>query len=280
MEAGIASAAAVPQPLARAREGRRRYLAGVFALAALYYGAAHIGYALEVAGPVGAIVWLPVGVGVAFLYLGGLRFWPGVLVGDLLVNDYSALPLGTALGQTCGNVLEVLTVAFLMRRLTDAPLSSVRGLGRMLVAIVAGCVVSATIGTLCSLLGDVIAGSDVPKVWRTWWLGDACGALARVLSAAWRTVGRYHALVEISTRLGRASDHEMHAPVLSQLVPILERGRRDGSFDAELPVEWMLTVALEIVHAASRAVSSGHLDDEQAERLLVTTVLGALAQRA
>ena len=49
----------------------------------------------------------PSGVGIAFLYLGGLRFWPGVLVGDLLANDYSALPLGSALGQTAGNVLEV-----------------------------------------------------------------------------------------------------------------------------------------------------------------------------
>ena len=47
---------------------------------------------MEFAGPVAAIVWLPVGVAIAFLYLGGLGLWPGVLVGDLLVNDYSALP--------------------------------------------------------------------------------------------------------------------------------------------------------------------------------------------
>src|SRR3954469_20981711 len=115
MEAGIASAAAVPQPLTEVRERRRRYVVGVLALAALYYGAAQIGFALEVAGPVAAIVWLPVGVGVAFLYLGGLRFWPGVLIADLLVNDYSALPVGSALGQTCGNVLEIITIAVLMR---------------------------------------------------------------------------------------------------------------------------------------------------------------------
>jgi TetR/AcrR family transcriptional repressor of mexCD-oprJ operon len=109
--------------------------------------------------------------------------------------------------------------------------------------------------------------------------GDPAEALARVLAAAWRTVGRYHALVAISTRLGRASDHAMHAPVLSQLAPILERGRRDGSFDPSLPTEWMLAVALEIVHAASRAVASGQLEPDEAERLLTTTVLGALAQR-
>jgi hypothetical protein len=63
---------------------RARYLAGVVALAGAYYAAAKVGYELEFAGPVAAIVWLPAGVAISFLCLGGLRLWPGVLVGDLL----------------------------------------------------------------------------------------------------------------------------------------------------------------------------------------------------
>ena len=39
-----------------------------------------------------------------------------MLVGDLLVNDYSALPIGSAVGQTFGNLLEVLVATLLMRR--------------------------------------------------------------------------------------------------------------------------------------------------------------------
>ena len=101
-----------------------RYLAGVVALAVAYYGAAKLGYELEFAGPVAAIVWLPAGVGIAFLSLGGLRFWPGVLIGDLLANDYAALPLGSALGQTLGNMLEVLVAALLIRRLARARLTA------------------------------------------------------------------------------------------------------------------------------------------------------------
>src|SRR3954464_9938577 len=85
-----------------------RYLAGVVALTAAYYAAAKLGYELEFAGPVAAIVWLPAGGGIAFLSLGGLRFWPGVLLGDLLANDYSVLPLGSVVGQTLGNMAEVL----------------------------------------------------------------------------------------------------------------------------------------------------------------------------
>src|SRR3954467_7053679 len=93
-----------------------RYAAGVLALAGLYYAGAKVGYLLEFSGPVAAIVWLPVGIGMAFLYLGGLRFWPGVLIGDLFANDYMTLPVGSALGQTCGNVLEVVLATVLVRR--------------------------------------------------------------------------------------------------------------------------------------------------------------------
>ncbi|MEA2178238.1 MAG: hypothetical protein QOG77_1535 [Solirubrobacteraceae bacterium] len=167
---------------------RGRYLLGITALGALYYGAARVGYEFNFAGPVAAIVWLPVGVGIAFLYLGGIRFWPGVLLGDLAANDYSALPLGSALGQTGGNLLEVLTAALLMRRLIRraSPLDSVGGLGRMLVALATGALVSATVGPLSLRLGHVVAADAVPEVWRTWWLGDFSGALVVFpLAVAW-----------------------------------------------------------------------------------------------
>ena len=157
-------------------------------LAGLYYGAAKVGFQLEFAGPVAAIVWLPVGIGIAFLFIGGLRFWPGVLIGDLLANNYTALPLGTALGQTCGNMLEVLVAVLLLRRLVreKSPLASVWGVGCMLIAIVVGTAVSATIGAISLRLGGVISTGEIPKVWRTWWLGDATGALVVVpLALAW-----------------------------------------------------------------------------------------------
>ena len=102
------------------RHARLGYPVGLVALAGLYYAAAKTGYLLEFAGPVAAIIWLPVGVGIAFLYLGGLRYWPGVLIGDLLANDYTALPIGSALGQTCGNMLEVILAVLLLRRLVRA----------------------------------------------------------------------------------------------------------------------------------------------------------------
>jgi signal transduction histidine kinase len=167
-----------------------RYLLGLIALVAAYYGAAHLGFAFQFAGPVAAIVWLPVGVGMAFLYLAGLRFWPGVVVGDLLVNNYSALPLGTALAQSVGNLLEITVAVALLRRLKSrgAPLESVPGTAGVLGAIALGCAVSATIGSLSAAIGNVIQGETLPEVWRTWWLGDFTGALIVVpLAIAWLT---------------------------------------------------------------------------------------------
>jgi signal transduction histidine kinase len=168
---------------------RGRYVSGVVALAGAYYAAAKVGYELEFAGPVAAIVWLPAGVAISFLCLGGLRLWPGVLVGDLLANDYSALPLGSALGQTLGNMVEVLVAVLLIRRLAarhGSPLDSVTGVGRLLGVIAAATAISATVGPLSLLAGQVITTSALPEVARTWWLGDAAGALVVIpLALAW-----------------------------------------------------------------------------------------------
>jgi signal transduction histidine kinase len=168
----------VELPWESARLGRR-YLLELLLVVVVYYASAHLGYALGFAGPVASIVWLPVGVGAAILYLRGPALWPGVVVGDLLVNNYTALPVGSAVGQSFGNLLEVLVCAVLLRRLAarNAPLSTISSLMGVLVAITAATAISATIGLLSLYLGGVVTLQSIPHLWRTWWLGDFCGAL-------------------------------------------------------------------------------------------------------
>src|SRR5207248_5854929 len=103
-------------------------LPAILLVIGLYYAAAHIGFAFQFAGPVASVVWLPVGVGIAALYLGGLGLWPGIVIGDLLVNNYSALPVGAAIGQGFGNLCEVLVAVVLLRKLTsrEAPPATIR----------------------------------------------------------------------------------------------------------------------------------------------------------
>ena len=137
-----------------------------------------------------AIVWLPVGVGISFLYLGGLWLWPGVLIGDLLVNDYGVVPVGSALGQTCGNVLEVLLAVILLRRLVPygSPLDTHRRDRADARSRSPPAPPSARRSARWrSWLGGVIESDGLATVWRTWWLGDLTGALVIVpLAIAWQ----------------------------------------------------------------------------------------------
>ena len=166
----------------------RGYLLGVPGIILAYYVAAHIGYAFQFAGPVAAVVWLPVGVGIAALYLGGLRFWPAVLLGDLLVNNYTTLPIGCAVAQSFGNLLEILVAVGLIRRLRPrgAPLETVGGTAVVVAGITAGTAVSAAIGALSLSIWSVVHEGSLLRVWRTWWLGDFSGALIILpLAIAW-----------------------------------------------------------------------------------------------
>jgi signal transduction histidine kinase len=169
-----------------------RAIAGVLFLAVAYYAAAKIGQTLRYTASVAAI-WPPAGLGIAALYLWGLRWWPGIFIGELLVNgefllNDSELPLGSLIGQQVGNIAEILVGAVLLRRLIGprAALDRAEQVGGLLLALGIATAISATVGTLSMLAGDVIDTSDVPTFWRTWWFGDTAGALVVLpLLLAW-----------------------------------------------------------------------------------------------
>jgi len=170
-----------------------RWFGGVALLAGLYYGSAKVGFALEFSGPVAAVVWLPIGVAVAFLALFGLSLWPGALLGDLLANNYTVLHAGGAVGQTFGNLLEAVLAAFIVRRLmrAGAPLNRTSGVAGVVLACAAGTALSAVIGPLSLYASNALSGQALPTVMRTWFLGDFCGTLVVVpLALAWSRLPR------------------------------------------------------------------------------------------
>jgi signal transduction histidine kinase len=168
-----------------------RYVAGVVGLAAAYYGAAKVGQTLRYTASVSAI-WPPAGLGIAALYLWGVRWWPGVLLGELVVNAHllasDSIPLGSLIGQQTGNMAEVIVGAVLLRRLVGpkAAMDRVDQLGPMLFALGAATAISATVGTVSMVAGGVVEASDAGSFWRTWWLGDTSGGLVVLpLMLAW-----------------------------------------------------------------------------------------------
>jgi AcrR family transcriptional regulator len=107
--------------------------------------------------------------------------------------------------------------------------------------------------------------------------GDPAEALARVVAASWRTLGRYHALVAINTQQhGHAELRQRHSSVLATLEPLIERGLADGTFRADVPAAWHLSMLMALMHAASGELGAGRVNDADAGPALVATILGAV----
>ena len=152
-------------------------------LGCAYFGAAKLGQTLRYTASVSAI-WPPAGLGIAALYVFGLRWWPGIFLGELLVNAQLLLepshpPLGSIAGQQLGNMAEIIVGAWLLRRLIGprAALDAASQVSGMLLAVGTATAISATVGTLSMYAGGVVDTGELASFWRTWLLGDTAGAL-------------------------------------------------------------------------------------------------------
>src|SRR3954466_3867852 len=167
------------------------YAGAVGLVAAGYYIAGKIGLELAYLDGAVAALWSPAGLGLAALFLFGVRLWPGVVIGDLLLGDFST-PFATVLAQTAGNTVALVVAALALRRLTAGrgDLARVFDVLALVACAVLAAVVSGAVGPLALRLGDVITAGEFPSVVRTWILGDAAGVL--VVAPAlltWITLG-------------------------------------------------------------------------------------------
>jgi signal transduction histidine kinase len=168
-----------------------RYAAGMLLIAGGYYVAAQSGETLLLTGGVGAF-WPATGVGIALLYVGGLRWWPGVLLGDLLgtIVDLPGTrqPLGIALADTAGHVARAVVAVIILQRLVGrrAAMDRLEQVGAVLVAVAAGEALAATVAVLARWAGGVIEVPEIGVFWRSWWLGGVAGGVVVVpLALAW-----------------------------------------------------------------------------------------------
>jgi AcrR family transcriptional regulator len=108
--------------------------------------------------------------------------------------------------------------------------------------------------------------------------GDPAEALARLVGTSWRIVEQSRSILQASQReLPPERIRAAHERVVTRIVELLERGRREGAFRQDLPTGWLAAVSLSLVHAAADEVEAGRLDGESAGWYLTTTLLGALA---
>jgi PAS domain S-box-containing protein len=155
-------------------------LAFLTLLTILYFGAGKVGLALAYVHASASSVWPPTGIALAAFLLFGRRVWPAILVGAFLVNLTTAGTVATSIAIAVGNTLEGLGGAYLVNRFAGGchAFDRVRDILRFaLVASLLATMISATIGTTTLAIAGLAPWASYGRIWITWWLGDAAGAL-------------------------------------------------------------------------------------------------------
>ncbi len=165
------------------------YLATAVVLTGVYLVANYLGLYLKLHYYGIAPLWPAAGVSVALLWLGGLRWWPVVLVGGILSMHALDLNWMRSAGGVIAQLSEALLAAWLLKRAAvDTLFTRHRDVllftlfGGLLPAIVGG-----GIGILILLYNGVVSVEALPLAWGNWTLGDAMGILlVTPLVAHWR----------------------------------------------------------------------------------------------
>ncbi|MGW7363455.1 MASE1 domain-containing protein, partial [Streptomyces sp. NPDC054841] len=153
----------------------------MLAVAAAYYAAGRVGLTLQVVieGAIVTPLWPPTGIALSCLLWFGLRIWPGIALGTLLVILAISPFRPFSLGILAGNSLAPVCAYLMLRRVGfRTELDRLRdGLALVFLGALAGMLISATVGAGVLVLAGVLAPDSFWPVWSAWWAGDAMGVL-------------------------------------------------------------------------------------------------------
>lgn len=155
-----------------------RRVALLFGLAAVYYFAARLGLRFAFINSSVTTIWPPAGIALAGFVLFGYRVWPAIFGGAFFANFMTTGAVLPSLGIAVGNTSEGLLAAYLVNRFARGGrvFDRVRDILRFtLLAALLSTTVAASIGVASLAMGGLVSMSDAPRVWLTWWLGDAVG---------------------------------------------------------------------------------------------------------
>lgn len=127
------------------------------------------------------LIWPPAGVAYALLLYHGLRWWPTILVGQILAHLLVA-PIPPAFWpfSLASNVLGALAAVALLRRIAPPDLVRLRVRSGFLLLCggVAAAAVCSLIGVAGLIYADMVPGAEWPMAAARWALGDLFGIVA------------------------------------------------------------------------------------------------------
>lgn len=153
----------------------------ILGVALVYWAGGRLGLLTQVV--VGGVhvtpLWPPTGVAVAGLLLLGLRVWPGIALGALLViagfGAITPVSFAIAAGNTLAPVVAVLLLARVGFRIELDRLRD--GVALVFLGALASTLISASSACLLLVSEGALAPHQFWPVWAAWWTGDAMGVL-------------------------------------------------------------------------------------------------------
>ncbi|MGW4696076.1 MASE1 domain-containing protein [Kitasatospora sp. YST-16] len=153
----------------------------ILGVALVYWAGGRLGLLTQVV--VGGVhvtpLWPPTGVAVAGLLLLGLRVWPGIALGALLViagfGAITPASFGIAAGNTLAPVVAVLLLARVGFRVELDRLRD--GVALVFLGALVSTLISASTACLLLVSEGALAAHQFWPAWTAWWTGDAMGVL-------------------------------------------------------------------------------------------------------
>jgi TetR/AcrR family transcriptional repressor of mexCD-oprJ operon len=130
--------------------------------------------------------------------------------------------------------------------------------------------IEATLARLLEQGEAVLAGLDLT--------GDPRQALRTLIESSWRLIGDADAVLQAAqSALPPGRIRELHAKPAQRVEALIRRGQAEGAFRTDLPATWLVSVLYHVLKGAAADLASGRLDQSDAPRFIVATILAAYA---
>src|SRR5919197_471116 len=95
----------------------------------------------------------------------------------------------------------------------------------------------------------------------------------RAGGAGWRELDRNRAIAQAAAEhLSSEAMARAHEAAHRQIGALVERGRAEGAFRADVPADWLVTSCFALMHACGDEVRSGRIDASGALGILTATI--------
>jgi AcrR family transcriptional regulator len=108
--------------------------------------------------------------------------------------------------------------------------------------------------------------------------GPPFDALNRVIEVAWSALDQHSGMAQASAEeLGSSEMADAHKAAFRPIRNLIVRGRREGVFRADVPVDWLVASVFALMHAYGDLVRAGTMKSSDAVRVLQATIAGVVS---